>query len=226
MTAPPALAGLGSGAVETIAIEGVAIPAGPLLRIQGYRTAERVRPAVRRVAEAQAARAQALMTPVVVYRRVAIAACDAAGLSLAGGIRFSAGDFATAFAGAGEAVALVLTLGAALDDEGARLTAAGDMLGALFLDSAGWYAIEQATRAFAAALAGRAAEEGLALTRRLAPGYGDWGLAEQRAFFTLFDGAALPVTLTEGCAMLPTKSRSGLYGLRSVTARSGAQRPG
>ncbi len=59
-------------------------------------------------------------------------------------------------------------------------------------------------------------DENLAPTRRLGPGYVDWPLEEQAALVALLDGAPLPVRLLDSCAMIPKKSRSGLYGLRPL----------
>jgi cobalamin-dependent methionine synthase I len=86
----------------------------------------------------------------------------------------------------------------------------------LFLEMAGWLAVEQATKALALHVAEQVRDERLGPTRRLGPGYVDWPLDEQTGLFTLFEDAPLPVRLMESCAMIPKKSRSGLYGLRPL----------
>ncbi len=84
-------------------------------------------------------------------------------------------------------------------------------------------AVERATRSFAQHLWSEAQGEGCRLTRRLGPGYADWAVDEQTALFGVFAGVALPVRLLESCAMIPKKSRSGVYGLRpNRDARAGA----
>lgn len=190
-----------------------AISTTALLRMQGYRDLARVRPRIQKMAEAAAAAAHTLVTPVAHYRRARIAGCTAEALRLETGTVFHSGRFAASLAGCAEVVAFVLTLGPGLDDEVAALTGRDDPVGALFLETAGWLAIEGATKQLAVHLWAGAGAEGLRLSRRLAPGYADWPLAEQAPFFALFAGIDLPVRLLESSVMVPKKSRSGLYGL-------------
>jgi hypothetical protein len=92
----------------------------------------------------------------------------------------------------------------------------------LFLDSAGWLAVESVTRQFADRLKGESAYRGLRLTRRLGPGYSyrleggvvSWALDEQQVLFSALGHDPLPVSLLDSAAMQPKMSRSGLYGLR------------
>jgi hypothetical protein len=192
------------------------LPVEPLLRMQGYRDPARVRPRVRDIAAKAAALAQTLAAPEACYRRVAIRSCTPDSLELDGGVSFHSARFAKVFAGCREVVAFVLTLGPALDAETERMTAADEIVEALFLEMAGWLAVEQATKALALHVAERVRDEGLGPTRRLGPGYVDWPLDEQAGLFALLEAAALPVRLLESCAMIPKKSRSGLYGLRPL----------
>jgi hypothetical protein len=201
----------------TFSPQGITIPVEPILRMQGYRNMERVRADVRRIAETAAASAEGLLAPVAYYRRVSIVSCTEASLTLDPGLMFKSQEFGKVLSGCSEVVIFVLTLGEGVDDETLRLIEAEEIVEALFVETAGWYAIEKATRAFAEHLWSVARADGYRLTRRLGPGYFDWHLAEQRDFFALFDGIDLPVRLLESCAMLPKKSRSGLYGLEPAS---------
>ena len=192
------------------------LPVDPLLRMQGYRDLARVRPRIRAIAAKAAARARDLAAPEAYYRRVAIRSCTSEALELEAGVTFHSARFAKVFAGCGEIMAFVLTLGPALDAETERLTERDDIVDALFLEMAGWLAVEQATKALALHFADEVRSAGLGPTRRLGPGYVDWPLEEQANLFALFADAALPVRLLESCAMIPKKSRSGLYGLRPL----------
>ncbi len=193
------------------------LPVEPLLRMQGYRDPARIRPRIRDIATKAAGVARTLAAPDAGYRRVAIRSCTPDTMELAGGVSFHSARFAKVFAGCGEVVAFVLTLGPALDAETERLSAEDDeIVDALFLEMAGWLAVEQATKALALHIAERVRDERLGPTRRLGPGYVDWPLDEQAGLFALFEGAPLPVQLMESCAMIPKKSRSGLYGLRPL----------
>src|SRR5437867_2759891 len=82
---------------------------------------------------------------------------------------------------------------------------------ALFLDAAGWLAVEEALRAFRGHLRALVHGPGVRLSPRLGPGYLDWPLAEQALLFRLFDGETLPVALNEYCVMSPGKSISGSF---------------
>ena len=191
------------------------LPVAPLLRMQGYRDLARVRPRIRDIATRAAALAQTVAVPEAYYRRVAIKSCTPEALQLEG-ITFHSARFAKVFAGCREVVAFVLTLGPAFDAESERLTADDEIVDALFLEMAGWLAVEQATKALALHVSDQIRDQRLGLTRRLGPGYVDWPLDEQAGLFALLADVALPVRLMESCAMLPKKSRSGLYGLRPL----------
>jgi hypothetical protein len=196
------------------------LPVDPLLRMQGYRDLARVRPRIRAIATKAAARARDLATPEAYYRRIAIRSCTSEALELAngaeGGVTFHSARFAKVFTDCPEVMAFVLTLGPALDAESERLAESDDIVDALFLEMAGWLAVEQATKALARHFADEVREDRLGPTRRLGPGYVDWPLEEQANLFALFADAALPVQLLESSAMIPKKSRSGLYGLRPL----------
>ena len=135
---------------------------------------------------------------------------------------FHGAALAKVLAGCCEAIAFVLTAGAAIDRESAALVAADDIFHALFLETAGWLVIEKATRAFAKHLSEDLGREGLSLTRRTGPGYADWPLTEQRDLFDLFADVDIPVRLLESSAMIPKMSRSGLYGVAPSPGRRGA----
>ena len=191
------------------------LPVDPLLRMQGYRDLSRVRPRVRDIAAKAAALAQSVAAPEAYYRRIMIETCTPETLRLEG-TTFHSARFAKVFAGCDEVMAFVLTLGPAFDAESERLTAAEEIVEALFLEMAGWLAVEQATKALALHVSDQVRNQRLGLTRRLGPGYVDWPLEEQAGLFALLETAPLPVRLLESCAMLPKKSRSGLYGLRPL----------
>lgn len=191
------------------------LPVAPLLRMQGYRDLARVRPRIRDIATRAAVLAQSVAAPEAYYRRVAIESCTAEALQLEGAT-FHSARFAKVFAGCAEVMVFVLTLGPALDAETERLTTNDEIVDALFLEMAGWLAVEQATKALALQVSDQVRGERLGLTRRLGPGYVDWPLDEQAGLFALLADVSLPVQLLESCAMLPKKSRSGLYGLRPL----------
>ena len=194
--------------------QGFPIPPEHLLRIQGYRDMDRVRDDVRAHAITMSGRAQQLMRPEAHYRRLRIDRCDDGTLSLEDGVVFHSQELTKAVTECEECVVFVLTLGPQIDEESERLQDVEEIVEALFLETAGWVAMEQATRALAGHLQSLVSDEGLRLARRMGPGYGDWPLQEQSALFELLSGANHKVQLLESCAMVPKKSRSGIYGLK------------
>ncbi len=192
------------------------VPVETLLRLQGYRDPARIRPRVRDIAAKAAALALSIIAPEAYYRRVPIESCTPDELRLAGGTVFHSARFAKVLDGCREAVVFVLTLGSGLDPETERLTAEEAIVETLFLEMAGWLAVEQPTKGLVLHLTPLFRDQRLGLTRRLGPGYVDWPLDEQAGLFALLEDAPLPVRLLESCAMIPKKSRSGLYGLRPL----------
>ncbi len=199
----------------------IGIPVKPLLRLQGYRDLERVRPRIEAAAREMAQRAEGLLEAHVHYRCIGVRGCDDGVLVLETGAAFHSGVFSEVLRQCREVIAFVLTVGEGLDAETAARTEDGDMLGALFLETAGWLGVEKATREFSRHLKAQAAKRGLRLSRRMGPGYGDWPLEEQAGLFDLFAGDSLPVRLLDSCAMIPKMSRSGLYGLLPSAAQDG-----
>lgn len=184
----------------------------PILRFQRYRSVEQVAPPILDVARDMLALAEKLVDPRVAFVTRAVEAVGPDAVAVVGGPTFHGRCLGTHLGAAREAACFVLTLGPALDTRVDELSDGDDLLEALFLDSAGWLAIEDSVRALRAHLRARARPRGLRLSPRLGPGYMDWPLAEQAPFFSLFGAAELPVSLSEYCVMSPKKSISGLFG--------------
>ncbi len=208
---------------------GIAIRPEQMLRIMGYRAGAPIRPAVRRMAERIAELAAAAMTPVVHHCRIAIERCDAEGLVLADGTAFHGPVFAKHLADCREAIAFIMTLGSRFDSTQKNLSDSDNLLDAVFLETAGWVAIEEATRLFTqqarkAALVRRSralasAGAGLRIPRRRSQG----GLAARGA-----DGVLRNIRRNQAsgrvaggsCAMMPKMSRTGFFGLRPCAERN------
>jgi len=189
-----------------------------VLRIQGYRDLSIVREDVREIATKMSARAATLVAPTAIFRRAPIESCDGSSLQLSTGTSFNYGGFEPMFQNCDHVLPFILTLGEELDKEVGQLLEKGEIVEALFLETAGWISIEQASRELAIYLQKEVKKDGLCLTRRFGPGYNEWNLLEQKLLFELFSDTELPVRLMESCAMYPKKSRSGLYGLRPLSS--------
>ena len=207
--------------IETYVPLAPVVQVDHILRIQGYSDPVRVRPAIRHSAVSMAVLATELSSPQVAWRRMPIHSLRGDVLELDGGVRFHCDAFARILKGCTEVALVVLTIGPRLDARVAELAKAGELLDALLLESAGWLSIEDATRQFRAMLRKQVNVSGRRITSRMGPGYSykldtrrcTWPLDEQIRLFGLLDGATLPVTVIESCAMQPKMSRSGLYGI-------------
>lgn len=192
-----------------------------MLRIQGYTDLERVRRPVRAAADEAAASVERLLDAQVRFRRVDVESCSEDALRLAGGETLHCNAFGRFLGDCSQVVVFVLTAGSRIDAELEKLAEAERLLDMLFLETAGWLAVEAITRAFTAHLRASVAREGFKITRRMGPGYtypstggdAEWPLDEQGKLFALLGGENMPVTMLESSAMQPKMSRSGLIGL-------------
>ena len=212
------------GEAGTFAAPSVDVRAERILRIQGYSEPQRVRPRIRKAAEYAADLATELADGAVGFRHLAVSRLEDTTLELADGHAFQCGAFGRYLAGCRSVVAFVLTAGPAFDTRIDELMHGDRPVEGLFLDSAGWLAVESVTRQFADTLKRELDGSALRLTRRMGPGYSyrigtrteAWDLTEQRELFAALGDAPLPSTLLDSSAMHPKMSRSGLYGLRDV----------
>jgi hypothetical protein len=185
----------------------------PVLRFQRYRDLSSVAPAIRDVARDMKHLVEELAVPDVRFARKAIDFLDERAVQLLDGPAFRGRCFNTHLADATDVVCFVCTIGPAVDERAAQMMEADELLEALFLETAGWLAIEDALRKFRARLAADLRPKRQRLSPRLAPGFMDWPLTEQPDLFSVFTGSQLPVKLSEYCVMTPKKSVSGLFGL-------------
>lgn len=185
----------------------------PILRFQRYRDLGQVSPVIRDIAADMVKIAEALAAPEVAFVTVAVDRVTPDSATLLDGPTFSGRCFGNHLAAATDAVCFVLTLGPAVDERIGEMAAGDELLEALFLETAGWLAVEDAVRKFRAHLNAQLRPKGRRVTPRLGPGYVDWPLTEQPKLFSVFEGAPLPVALSEYCVMTPKKSISGLFGL-------------
>jgi hypothetical protein len=193
--------------------EGLAIDPWTVLRLARYRRRDDAPAPVWDATRAMTARAGELAEPVAGLRLVRVAATASAQVSLAEGPRFSGHAVARHLSGAHRAVAFVLTLGPALEGEIVALGERQELLEAYLLDLAGWAGIEAAVRALRRDLV--AAFPGARVSHRLGPGHRDWPLTEQRELVELFGEDVAPLKLSEHGVLVPFKSISGLFAIRS-----------
>ena len=191
-----------------------AINPDTILRIHGYKKPDEVRAVIRETAQRMLLEGMALFEPVVHYRKIAIQSLDGSRLSLNGdGTMLENPEFQTILAACTDVMVFLLTLGEKPDNRSSKLQQSDNLLEAVFLESASWLAIECTTRLFVNEIRRNAKTNDYRITRRLAPGYGDWPLTDQRSIFRLFASRKINIRLLEGDCMQPKMSRSGMYGI-------------
>jgi hypothetical protein len=196
----------------------VSVRAEQILRMH-YPDIAPVAPEVRATAAAMAAHALELAAPVAWLREVCVRGIDGVRVALEGDTTLASATLAALLRDSSAVQLFVVTLGPRLDERVSELFEAMDGLEGLFLDTAGWVAVQSALGAVRRRLAVRARAEGRRLTRRVGPGYLDWPLAQQTSVVgALAAGEALPgVEVLESGAIVPEKTLSGLYGLMPLS---------
>jgi len=206
---------------STIELESIAIDEAGILRIQGYRDLETIRPAIKRAAASAARMTETLAKPHIYFRTYNVSLCWGGKLILENGAVFENEAFGRFLVNAEQIVVFVLTMGQALDQAVIENISSDGLLDALFLEAAGWLGIEAATKVLSSHLRELGQARGQKLSLRLGPGYSYkldgksvcWPLEQQQTLFRLFANDPIEVQLLESCAMLPKLSRSGLFGL-------------
>ena len=122
-------------------------------------------------------------------------------------------DIQRHLAGCTEAVLLAVTLGPGADAQ-IRRAGVGDVAAGAASDTLASVLAEQAAEAAEARLRALAAAEGLYLTGRYSPGYGDWPIGVQPRIAALLDTPRrIGLCVTGTCLMLPRKSITAALGL-------------
>lgn len=125
-------------------------------------------------------------------------------------------DIQRHLAGCTEAVLLAVTLGPGADAQ-IRRAGVGDVAAGAASDALASVLAEQAADAAEARLRALAAAEGLYLTGRYSPGYGDWPIGVQPRIAALLDTPRrIGLCVTGTCLMLPRKSITAALGLSRI----------
>lgn len=112
-----------------------------------------------------------------------------------------------------EAVLLAVTLGPGVDAQ-IRRAGVGDVAAGAASDALASALTEQAADQAEASLREMAAAEGVYLTGRYSPGYGDWPIGVQPRIAALLDTARrIGLCVTDTCLMLPRKSVTAALGV-------------
>lgn len=158
--------------------------------------------------------ALALSKPAFVYRRVSVIV-DGGTVALSGIPPLACASLAGLLKGSREALIVLITLGADIDMRVRRLMVSDPARGVEVSACAGAYAdaaLDARLRELADGLRG----EGLRLTPRISPGYGDLPLELQVPLLAALNADKIGVRLTSGLMMLPEKSVSAIMGLVDI----------
>ena len=116
-------------------------------------------------------------------------------------------------ANAEQVIFLAATVGEMVEEAASTAFARGDYTLGLLIDAAATAAVEQTADALETLLAGKFQGQGLKMTFRFSPGYGDWDLREQAKVVVLANAEAIGITLTDSLMLTPRKSITAIIGL-------------
>ncbi len=207
--------------VETLILDKPRPKLEAVLKIQGYKDPTKVRSRVVSAAQTAIDAFVECTEPAVSYRIVKIDSINEKGITLDKNVEMISPIFFHYLAQSRHIVAFVLTVGKGVDDQTIKWMDQDKLVEALFLESAAWLGVEDATKQFVLFIRSLAVKHNMRISRRLGPGYSypingqqvQWDLPDQKPLFELFEDEPVPVTLLSSSAMLPKMSRSGMFGL-------------
>ena len=186
-----------------------------LLRL-GYRRPSQVPEKIARLIDEVMERGRSLLEPKAVWTEVEVTAPEPGLMVLGGVVRTRSRSVHTRFSSCSAAAVFAATIGPGIDRLGHEWMEAGEMTRALLIDAYGSSAATALGLELERIVAAGFDAKDLRVTKRYAPGYGDWDLSDQQPLLSLLDVASIGVTLTEDHLMLPAKSISGLIGGRRI----------
>jgi len=141
--------------------------------------------------------------------------------STIGGVIFRSRDLAGTLAGCSRAVILCATLGSQADRMRLRCGQT-DLSKAAVMDAAQSACIEQICDRFCERFRGSDEADGLSLTARYSPGYGDFLITDQPKLLALADATRrIGLTCSDSYMLLPQKSVTAVIGLTAGEPRCG-----
>jgi cobalamin-dependent methionine synthase I len=184
-----------------------------LLRL-GYRRPAQVPERTARLIDEIMEQGRGLLRPRAVYGTFDAATPEPEISVIGGTLRARSRSLHERLQGCRRAVLFAATIGIEIETWCQGLMAEGQMTRGLLADayaSSAAIALGLEVETLAARVL---SEEGLAATRRHAPGYADWSLEAQVPLHALLDATRIGIRLTEDFLMLPAKSISGVVGGR------------
>ena len=115
-----------------------------------------------------------------------------------------------------KAAFFMVTIGPALEDQIQDLLRRDEATEAFVLDAIGSETADEAANVLHRnILSDLARGQGMKVTPRFSPGYGDWPVTVQPDMLRICEGHRIGISVTESCLMIPRKSVSAVAGLES-----------
>lgn len=116
-------------------------------------------------------------------------------------------------ANATKVVLLAATVGEEIEYQVTKSFGDGRYSFSVLLDAAATTAVEQVADAMEKTIKNEVQRQGLSMTWRFSPGYGDWPLEQQPEVLKLSGGQTIGISLTESLMLSPRKSITAIIGL-------------
>ena len=139
--------------------------------------------------------------------------CETGAVGKAGEYMIESTSLRKHLAQAEQVVFMAATVGEGVEKAGSGAFKRGEYSLGLLIDAAATAAVEQAADELEKLLASEFRSQGLVLTTRFSPGYGDWDLSEQGKVALLAQAGAIGITLTDSLMLEPRKSITAIIGL-------------
>jgi hypothetical protein len=133
-------------------------------------------------------------------------------LVLADGTRIGGGPVVTVMKGATEVIAMVCTVGAAVDHLISQAQNQRELFKAMILHDLGAWAVDMVRQELCHQLEEELQQKGWRASTPLSPGESDWSVKEQSVIFSLLDTHQINVSLSPSMIMRPIKSLSLIMG--------------
>ncbi|MBN1894475.1 hypothetical protein JW906_08265 [bacterium] len=201
---------------EPILFPDVQIPLKDVQRRIGYPPGVEMHGGIQTIFDNEVAFAYTLFEPMGIYSRLKIKSCQERA------VIFRNSDFvlesrqvSRLLDGCTEAVLFMVTIGGRLELELISLLDEKETTRAFILDAIGsetadtvadqmhWHYLKEIAQA-----------EGMEVTPRFSPGYGDWLITMQSEIHKACNGSAIGISVTESSLMIPRKSVSAVVGMK------------
>jgi Vitamin B12 dependent methionine synthase, activation domain len=182
-----------------------------LLRL-GYRRPSQVPERTSRLIAEVMQQGSRLLRPRAIIAEVEVDLRDDGAVELIGAFRAASGSLRRRLEGCRRATLFAATIGSPLEEWAQQAMQAGEMTRALLIDAYGSAAATALGLELERVVGRTFGTEGLQPTKRYAPGYGDWDIADQTPLLGYLGATRIGISVTEDHLMLPAKSISGLIG--------------